>query len=256
MTDTSYDSIPDFGALYDAVPLYHQRQDVDFYVEEATRSRGPVLELGCGTGRILIPTARAGIAIAGLDGSREMLARCRQNLAAESPAVQRLVTLQQGDVRDFTLGQTYRLITAPFRVVQQLITVEDQLRFLAAARRHLVPGGRLVFDVFNPYFSAMTGADGEEHEDTAALHLPDGRVFRRTFRIARVRWVEQTSEIELIYYVGDQRYVQAFEMRWFLRAELEHLVARAGLKLVAIHGDFNRGPLVDGAPEQIVVAEL
>lgn len=256
MTDNSYDAIPDFGALYDAVPLYHQRQDVGFYVDEARRARGPVLEVGCGTGRILIPTARAGVTITGLDSSREMLSRCRQNVAAEPDATRRLVTLQAGDIRDFDLGQTYGLITAPFRVVQQLITIADQLRFLAAARRHLAPGGRLVFDVFHPYFSALTGADGKEHEDTAALHLPDGRVFRRTYRIARVRWVDQTSEVELIYYVGERRYVQALEMRWFLRAELEHLIARAGLKLVTIYGDFERGPLVDGAPEQIVVAEL
>lgn len=256
MTDSSYDKIPEFGTLYDAVPLYHQRQDVAFYVDEARRAGGPVLELGCGTGRILIPTARAGVTITGLDSSREMLDKCRRNLAAEPAAVRQRVTLHAGDVRDFDLGRTYKLITAPFRVVQQLITIADQLRFLAAVRRHLAPGGRLVFDVFHPYFSALVGADGQEHEDTAPLHLADGRVFRRTYRIARVRWVDQTSEVELIYYVGDQRYVQAIEMRWFLGAELEHLIARAGLKLVTIYGDFERGPLVDGAPEQIVVAEL
>jgi hypothetical protein len=70
-----------------------------------------------------------------------------------------------------------------------------------------------------------------------------------------VRWVDQVSESELIYYVDGKRYVQAFEMRWFLPAELQHLLARAGFRVRHVYGDFARGPLVDGAPEQVVVAE-
>jgi len=86
VTASSYDAIPDFGLLYDSVPLYAERADVPFYVAEAKSARGPVLELGCGTGRILFPIARAGCTIVGLDSSREMLARARQKLAAEPRA--------------------------------------------------------------------------------------------------------------------------------------------------------------------------
>ncbi|HEY6091913.1 MAG TPA: class I SAM-dependent methyltransferase, partial [Gemmatimonadales bacterium] len=152
MSDSTYDAIPDFGLLYDSVPLYAARPDVDFYVEEAKAAGGPALEIGCGTGRILIPTARAGVTITGLDGSTEMLARARAKLAAEPAPVRQRATLVQADMRDFELGARFALITAPFRVVQHLITAEDQQRFLAAVRRHLAPGGRLVFDVFNPRF--------------------------------------------------------------------------------------------------------
>lgn len=257
MAASSYDDIPGFGLLYDSVPLYSERNDVAFYVEEAKAAGGTVLELGCGTGRILLPIARAGCTIAGLDGSRHMLARCREKLAAEPPAVQGRVTLHQHDMHDFNLGSgaTYSLIIAPFRVVQHLTTVDDQLRCLAAVARHLAPRGRFIFDVFNPRFDLMTSADGVEREDTPEQQLPDGRMLRRGWRIARVRWVDQVSEAELIYYVDGKRYVQAFEMRWYLRTELEHLLARAGFKLRALYGDFARGPLVDGAPEQVVVAE-
>src|SRR5712664_738567 len=83
MAASSYDAIPDFGVLYDAVPLYAARQDVGFYVEEAKRARGTVLEVGCGTGRILLPIARAGCSIVGVDSSRQMLERCRAKLAGE-----------------------------------------------------------------------------------------------------------------------------------------------------------------------------
>jgi len=253
---STYDAIPDFGLLYDSVPLYAARQDVDFYVEEAKAAGGPVLEIGCGTGRILIPTARAGVTITGLDGSAAMLARCRSKLDAEPAAVQARVRLEPGDMRAFELGTTFSLITAPFRVVQHLITTQDQLRFLAAVARHLAPHGRLVFDVFNPRFDMLIGADGEEHEDTANQVLPDGRSLRRTYRIGRVRWLDQVNEAELIYYVGNQRHVQAFEMRWYLRAELEHLLARAGFYVRQIYGDFKRGPVVDGCPDLLVVAAL
>jgi len=252
---SSYDAIPDFGLLYDSVPLYAARQDIGFYVEEAKATRGPVLELGSGTGRILLPIARAGGTIVGLDSSSNMLERCRQKLAAESAAVRGRVTLQQRDIHDFDLGERFPLIIAPFRVVQHLTTVDDQLRFLAAVARHLAPNGRFAFDVFNPYFAKLVEADGVEREDTPAQRLSDGRTLRRAYRIARVRWVDQVSESELIYYVDGKRYVQAFEMRWYLAAELQHLLARSGFRVRAMYGDFARGPVVDGCPELVVLAE-
>jgi SAM-dependent methyltransferase len=249
---SSYDAIPDFGLLYDHVPLYRERTDVAFYVAEA---RSPVLELGCGTGRILLPIARAGHTIVGLDSSTRMLERARANLARESAAVRQRVTLQRRDMHDFDLGTTFPLIIAPFRVFQHLTTIDAQLRFLASVARHLASNGRFIFDVFNPRFQIMVGADGSEHEDTPDTRLPDGRTFRRAYRIARVRWLDQVSESELIYYVDGKRFVQAFEMRWFLNAELQHLLARAGFRVREMYGDFARGPLIDGAPEQVVVAE-
>ena len=255
MAPSAYDDIPDFGLLYDSVPLYAARRDVDFYVEQAKAASGPVLELGCGTGRILVPIARAGCTIAGVDSSSQMLARCKEKLAAEAATVQARVTLQQRDIRDFALGAKYALIIAPFRVVQQLARIDDQLRFLVAVARHLAPTGRFIFDVFNPRFDALTSADGVEREDTPELRLPDGRRLRRSARVARVRWIDQVSETELIYYVGDKRYVQAFDMRWYLAAELQHLLARGGFRVRAMYGDFGRGPLADGSPDIVTIAE-
>lgn len=246
---SSYDAIPDFGLLYDSVPLYAARQDVGFYLEEAKAARGTVLEVGCGTGRILLPIARAGIPITGIDGSKQMLERCRAKLQGER------ATLVQHDMRDFDLGAKFDLIIAPFRVVQHLTTIDDQLRFLATVSRHLAPQGRFIFDVFNPSFDRLVSADGVEHEDTPEQRLPDGRTLRRTYRIVRVRWIDQVSEAELVYYVDGTRYVQAFEMRWYLAAELRNLLARAGFRVREIYGDFARGPLVDGCPELVVVAE-
>src|SRR5205807_6014715 len=141
-----------------------------------------------------------------------------------------------------------------FILSMHLTTIDTLKRFLAIIGRHLVPGGRFSFDVFNPDFAKLVEADGIEHEDTPEQRLPDGRTFTRAYRIARVRWIDQVSEAELIYYVDGTRYVQAFEMRWYLAAELRHLLARAGFRVREIYGNFARGPLVDGCPELVVTA--
>jgi SAM-dependent methyltransferase len=264
-SEAIYDLTPDFGALYDEIPAYAARPDAGFYVAEAERRvgrDGAVLDLGCGTGRLLLPLVRGGHTVTGIDRSPAMLARCRERLARESPDVRSRAALHDGDVRDFAIPLPdkggFRLAIAPFRILQHLITADDQLRCLAAVRRHLAPGGCVAFDVFNPSFTLMAADRSAEAEDTAERRLADGRFFRCTARVLRVRWVQQVSEIELIYYLrsGDQveRIVQAFEMRWYTASELEHLLARAGFMVDAIYGDFERGPLRDGSPEIVVVA--
>ena len=267
MTDSSYDGAPDFGALYDATPAYAARADVAFYVEEAARAAGAtgtkaVLELGCGTGRVLLAVARAGHTVTGLDQSHAMLSRCRAKIAAEPASVRARVTLVEGDARDFAVappaGTGFVLAFAPFRMLQHLTAIPDQLRCLSAIHRHLAPGGRFVFDVFNPNYRLMTTDRSQEVEDTAEVQLPDGRHLRRTVRITAVRWADQVSDVELIYHVrteaGTNRVVHAFPMRWYTPPEIEHLLERSGFRVDALHGDFDRSPLTDESREIIVVA--
>jgi len=123
-----YDFIAD---LYDHVVPYRNRPDVGFFVEAALSAGGPVLEVGCGTGRVLIPTARAGVETVGLDLSTHMLAVCRKRLEAEPEPVRSRARLVQADMRRFELGRKFTLATIPFRPFQHLLTVEDQLSCLA-----------------------------------------------------------------------------------------------------------------------------
>ena len=253
-----YDPVPDMGYLYDHVPLYNERRDVPFYLDEARRARGPVLEIGCGTGRILLPIARDGIAITGLDGSRLMVERLRRRLMDESAEVRSRVTVVEGDGRDFDIGGKFALITAPFRVFQHMVQPADQLGFLQSVTRHLAPGGRFVFDVFNPRFDLLAKDRSAISIDTPELEMPDGRRLSRGARVTKVRWVDQVSEVELHWYLTDrdgrkQEFVQPFEMRWFTPSEIEHLAARAGFRVESVYGTMERGPLVDGAPEQLWV---
>ena len=260
MTSDAYDDLEEIGLLYDHVTLYRSRPDVDFYVEEARSTGGKVLELGCGTGRILIPVARLGSEITGLDRSPRMLAQCRARLEEESQEVRDKVKLVRADMRDFNLGARFSIITIPFRPLQHLMSVSEQVATLKAAHRHLEPGGLLVFDVFNPKIQYLLEDRTAEREDTPEVALPDGRTFRRTGRVTAVHIADQYSEVELIYYVREadgttRRLVQDFLMRWYWRYELEHLLARCSFRVKAVFGDFNRSPLTDVSPEMIFIAE-
>ena len=256
----NYNAWPEIPELYDQVPLYADRKDAEFYLGLCRAAEGEVLELGCGTGRILIPAAEAGCTITGLDQSGFMLERCRVKLRALAPEVQKRVTLVEADMTNFSLGRTFALATVPFRPLQHLVSVEAHLGLLDCVHRHLKPGGKLALDVFHPHLPTLAGPDNpEEIEDTAEMTLPDGRRLRRTFRVTAKRRAEQSNDIELIYYVigrnGEtRRLVQAFPMRYFFRFELEHLLARAGFQMLNLFGNFDRSPFTDASPEMIVIA--
>ena len=247
--------IPEF---YDHVVPYATRPDVRFYVEAAREFGGPVLELGCGTGRILVPTARAGIEIVGLDRSVGMLEACRRRLRAEPAELGGRTSLYHGDMRDFELGRTFRLVTIPFRPFQHLLTIEDQLACLSAIRRHLVKDGRLVFDVFNPSIHNLAEpADGAETDEEPAFTLPDGRTVVRRHRMVQRDLIRQVNSGELIYYVThpngrQERLVHPFQMRCIFRFEAEHLLARAGFTVGQVYSDFDRSPYGSCYPGDLI----
>jgi SAM-dependent methyltransferase len=245
---SAYDRAPFVPELYDHVVPYATRKDGRFYLEAARESAGPVLELGCGTGRILIPTARTGIEIAGLDASVGMLEECRRRLQTEPPEVSRRISLHRGDMRDFDLGRRFRLVTIPFRPFQHLLTVEDQLACLGAIRRHLAPGARLVFDVFNPSIPNLAKPPDEaENGEEPPFTLPDGRTIVRWHRMIERDLITQVVAGELIYYVTHpsgrrERLVHSFRMRCIFRFEAEHLLERAGFSVEQVYADFDRSP--------------
>jgi SAM-dependent methyltransferase len=242
----SHDEYAAIADLYDHVGFYRALRDVDFYVEAARESGGPVLELGCGSGRVLIPTARAGIEITGLDLSPRMLDVCRKRLAAESGDVQSRVQLIEGTMTAFDLGRTFRLITIPFRPFQHLLTVEDQLACLACIRRHLTSDGRLVFDLFNPSLDALVNRPiGVEADSEPEFTTPDGRRVVRCHKIVAQDRFRQIGSFELIYDVTHpdgrtERLIHAFEMRYLFRFEAEHLLARAGFTVEQLYAGADK----------------
>jgi len=134
--------------------------DVEFYVAEAQRAGSPVLELGCGTGRILVPVAQAGVEIVGLDRAPSMLAVARDKVGKLPPETRRRIALIEADMRDFDLGRRFTLAMIPYRAFLHLLTVEDQLRALRRIHDHLVDGGRLVLNIFDPSLEIIVAHRG------------------------------------------------------------------------------------------------
>ncbi len=256
-----YEYHPFLAELYDLVPIYAERQDVDFYLKTCRGAAGKVLEVGCGTGRILIPVARGGGHIVGLDISQQMLVKCEEKLQPEAREVRDRVELVCASMTNFRLEETFALAIIPFRPLQHLITVDAQLASLRAINAHLRMGGKLVFDVFQVDLDRILDPRyRKETEDMPETELPDGRTLRRTNRITAVHRAEQISDVEIIFYLTGtdgktERLVQAFPFRYFFRYEVEHLLARCGFKVMALYGDFDRSPLSDDSPEMIFVAE-
>jgi SAM-dependent methyltransferase len=171
MSATSSDEYAAIAECYDSVPLYAGRPDVAFYVDRALRSGGPVLEVGCGTARILVPSARAGVDILGIDESPSMLRICQRRLSAEPELVRSHATLMACDIRHFESPRRFALATIPFRPFQHLLMVDDQLACLARIRHHLRPGGQLVFDIFSSSLDILANVPvGEEFGDEPRVH--------------------------------------------------------------------------------------
>jgi len=258
----SYDEYLPIAELYDYVVPYRDRPDVAFFVEAARQSDGQVLEAGCGTGRILIPTARAGVEITGLDLSPHMLAVCRERLKTEPEQVRSKVRLVEGDMRHFELPGTFSLVTLPFRPFQHLTTVGDQLACLDCIHHHLETGGKLILDIFNPWLEALARQNiGEEMAEEPEFTMPDGRRVIRRHKIASRDVFNQINYTELIYYVThpdgrQERLVQAFPMRYLFRFEAEHLLVRAGFEVEQLYADYDKSPYGSKYPGELIFVAI
>jgi len=255
--------IKDFVAeFYDPVYDTIAPKDIDFYIDYSRNAGGRTLELACGTGRILIPTAAAGCEITGLDFSTYMLSKCREKLGKQPKEVPERVKLIQGNMTGFDTGEKYSLVTIPFRSFQHLITVEEQKACLSCIHKHLVPRGRLIIDVFHPIPDRLVPNPKytAEVEDFPETELPDGRKLRRTNRTAGLHRERQYNDIEMIYHISypdgrTERLVQSFPMRYLYRYEMEHLLTQSGFRIADFFGDFNKSAFATDSPEMIFIAE-
>jgi SAM-dependent methyltransferase len=222
---SSYDAI---ARLYD--PWSRSvTEDVGFYVEEARRAAQPVVELGVGTGRIAVPIATEGIRVIGVDSSPGMLDVCRER--AELAGVASLVDLRVGDLRSPPVDETVELVICPFRAYLHLHTNEERLEALRAARELLVPGSRLIFDVFRP---------GDD--DIAETH---GRWLEREPKIyEHARWDTQARRLTLS--VRGPSGEATMNLAWLEASEWGELIAQAGFEIYALYGWFDRRPYRDG----------
>jgi SAM-dependent methyltransferase len=226
---------------------------VDFYRAEADRQGGSVLELGSGTGRKLIPIAADGHPCTGLELSSDMLTEARRKADERALAVEWV----QGDMRDFDLGRTFDLVLIAANSLLHLHEAADLLSCFRAVRAHLAPGGRLVFDVFNPDVRLLADADGVRHtRDALSFEDPD----RGTVRVDVVEAYDAAAQVtrgtwHLSTDLEPDFLVAPLELRCIFPQELPLMLSLSGLRLVERFGDWSRRPFTGDAAIQLCVCE-
>jgi SAM-dependent methyltransferase len=240
------------ASFYDL--LYNPTDDIPFYEKLANEAKGPILELACGTGRITLPLARAGSEIIGLDASRKMLDVARSKLRQEKAEVRRRVRFIRGDMRTFSLSQRFTLCFIPFFSFHHLLSEDDQLRTLAVVRKHLLPKGRLVFDVFNPDLSRPEGLQRLDKVVEA-----QGKT---TMRYS-AQWFDRENQVThgwLIYEfleIGGtvKRTITPFRLKYFFIDDVKQLLRRAGFHVNAVYGNYDRSRFTPKSPMMIFIAQ-
>jgi SAM-dependent methyltransferase len=220
------------ASAYDAIARLYDPwsrsvvEDVSFYVEEASRAApGPIVELGVGTGRIAVPVAVAGISVIGVDSSAGMLDICRE--AGALAGVSGLLDLRLGDYSEPPVADAVSLVLCPFRAYLHLHSDEERLKALRAVRDLLVPGGRLVFDVFTP--------SAEDIEETHGRWLE-----REPGIFERADWDTARRVLTLSLRGPDGE--TTMELGWVSQAEWRALLHEARFTVDACYGWFDRRP--------------
>lgn len=223
---------------------YHERiDDIDFYLKIAQQyGKDGMLEMGCGTGRVLIEVAKKGIPIDGLDPNEHRINICKDKLAELPVEIRKNVSLSVSTIQDYKTDKKYSLITMPFRVFQHMLTQKEQEDVLNVTKKLLKQNGLLVIDIFNPHIKMLASDEfkkefGESHYTTAK-----GMPFVRKDRIADRDYFKQLQFCEEIYEFDDggkhHKIVNKYITRYTFKPELENLLKYMGFEVLETYGDF------------------
>lgn len=241
------------GRHYDELNRSLALADVPFYVDEAKRAGGPVLELACGTGRVTIPIAQSGVEIVGLDQSASMLAYARSKAADAGVNI----TWVEADCRQFELSRKFALIFMAFNSMQHLHDHESLAALFGNVRKHLAEGGRFIFDVFNPSI-AILNRDPSQRYVERQYEDPDGR---GTITLEQTAVYDDAAQVNRITWYfslpGEKDFrVEQLPMRCFFPQELDLLVRANGFAIEEKFSNFERKPFAGGGMKQVVVCKM
>jgi SAM-dependent methyltransferase len=248
------------AALYD-YEYRRRRADVTFYRELAKRhfgGHGRVLELGAGSGRVTVPLARDGHEVVALDQSRAMIGKLRARVDALPDAVGKRITILEGDLRGFKApGKKFSLAIAAFNVLEHLYTRGEVDACLRAVAAHLEPGGIFAFDVQLPDLGWLSR---DPTKRWAKTRFTDPTTKRAMYYSTNHDYdpISQIAVIRLYYDPVDGKgggRVVKLTQRKFFPAELEALVAHAGLRVIDRFGDFAFAPLDGRAESQVLICQ-
>ena len=235
------------GVIDDAVRRERILASEKFYLEEARRAGGQVLEMACGSGRLTIPIAQSGIDIVGADLSRSMLERARVK-ARQAGVTVRLV---EADMRQFDLREKFAAILIPGNSLLHLETVDHWKRCLACVAKHLAPDGRLIFDISKWDIALLARPAGERFPALTSgnITIEESASYDAARQVREITWHFSTPEQR------DYRVI-AYRLRVVFPQELPLLLESAGFQLDARYGEFTREQFASSSPRQVCICSL
>jgi SAM-dependent methyltransferase len=242
---------PDFVARFYDTIYSNLRSGVDsaFYLKKIKEAKGPVLEIGVGTGRLFIPALQSGAEIYGVDVSPSMIEALKAKLDKKYHA---RIFVQ--NAAELNLKKKFSLVIAPFRVFSHFIEIKDQLRALNKIHSHLKPKGKFIFDVFVPNLRMLV--EGIDNKIDFDGEYEPGKKLKRIVSM-KSDLVHQISSVTMKFIWEDKGREKSAEwnflLRYFFRFELEHLISRSKLKLEKILGNFKDNELSAQSQEFIVI---
>lgn len=249
-----------YSALPELYDLEHSDfvDDIDFYVNHVMSVGDPVLELGCGTGRVLLPIAEAGYRVTGLDFSATMLAGAEAAKAVHPEG--KLITLVQGDMidADNAPGGPFGVVIISLNGLLHLWTSSEQRSAIASARKALDPRGQLLIDILNPT-PAFLGAFDQSVVHEGSWQAGNGDLVEK-FSSRRHHAADQLIETHLWYDVTNaegaiRRITTNFTMRYITRAEIELMLELEGFSEWQVYGSYDLDPFADNSERILIAAE-
>jgi SAM-dependent methyltransferase len=234
------------------------KDDIPLVLTLAGQGKGPILELGCGTGRLLLPLARAGYEVIGLDNSPAMLAKAKARLSAESGKVQKRVTLIEADMTDFNLNEHVGLVIIPYNTLLHLEPAAMQ-KALQRIGSHMDDNGRLFIDVVNPMLAAQTPDD---HMLTLERVMTDPESGEMVVQMA-ASWVKLQQQILHITWLFDasppeggaiHRTVVEADYHYLYPHEIELMLKTAGFRMARLYGSYEGRPFDEDGERLLVLA--
>ena len=253
---TEYDAYK--ASLYDQY-FTGVEGDVAFYCNEGVRIAGRVLEIGCGTGRITIPLAHAGVRITGIDNSPEMIAVLEAKLDNLPANVHNRINISLADMLSYGSDRTFKQVFVPYRTFMHLLTPQAQIQALTNIHNLLANNGRLIFNIYDP-IAELSQHDTRQPTllyDTEFVHpISENRVL--AWYIRRFDVIHQIISQHFIFEEYDlngaqvTRHVTPLTLRYTHRYEMHYLLELCGFKVVDLLGDFYGAPY--SGSEQIWIA--
>jgi SAM-dependent methyltransferase len=258
MKQESKEYYDDLARFYDW-RLEGNNEDIPFYVQLAKESGGPVLELGCGTGRVTLPIAEAGIETVGIDLSADMLDIARQKLSRMPGEIQGRIQFVEGNMAHFALEKQFALVILPANQFRELLTTKEQISCLHCIGLHLKEEGSIIIEVTNPFRSIKRWTVGEIYHRKVGYCQETGTIVECLFKTTAVNLMEQWVEQETIYveHLSDGsivRHTGRSRSRCIFPRELELLLEISNFEVTDKWGDYDRSCLEDSSPCLIVRA--